>query len=74
VKDVAILRETEPGVGLRRKLLDDAAGDSAGVAGDGAELRQHYGASGHQGVEYRHRRRAIQKIREIVLCGSSLSL
>jgi len=74
VKDVAILREAEPGVGLRRKLLEDAAGDGAGVAGDGAELRQHYRASGHQGVEYRHRRRAIEKMREMVLCGSSLSL
>lgn len=74
MKDVAILREAEPGVGLRWKLLEDAASDSAGVAGDGAELRQHYRASGHQGVEYRHRRRAIQKNREIVLCRSSLSL
>lgn len=64
MEDVAILREAEPGVGLRRKLLEDAAGDGAGVAGDGAELRQHHRASGHQSVEDRHR----QKIRENVLC------
>lgn len=64
VEDVAILREAEPGVGLRRKLLKNAAGDGAGVAGDGAELRQDDGASGHQSVEDRHR----QKIRENVLC------
>lgn len=64
MEDVAILREAEPGVGLRRKLLEDAAGDGAGVAGDGAELRQHHRASGHQSVEDRHRLRTFQRIRE----------
>lgn len=50
VKDVAILREAKAGVGLLRKLLDYTAGDGACVAGDGAELRQHHRAPGHQSV------------------------
>lgn len=72
VKDVSVLREAKPGIGLGRKLLEYAAGDGACVAGDGAELRQHHRASGHQSVEDRHRRRTFQKIAENVFCYSSL--
>ena len=51
---VAILRETDPGIGLGRQLLKNPASDGASVAGDGAELRKHHGPSGHQRIENRH--------------------
>lgn len=41
VKYVAILGEAEPGIGFRRQILEDPAGDGADVAGDGGKLRQH---------------------------------
>ena len=54
VEDVAVLREAEAGVGVGRQLLEDAAGDGAGVARDGGELGQHDGAARHQRVHDRH--------------------
>lgn len=55
MKDVSILREAEPGIGLRRKILEDPPSQSAGVSRHGAELRQHHRPTSHHRVQNRHR-------------------
>lgn len=54
VEDVAVLREAEARLGLGGELLEDAAGDGAGVARDGGELGQHDRAPRHERVHDRH--------------------
>lgn len=54
VKYVAILRETHPGVGLRRQFLNNPSGNRPCVPRHGAEFRQYHRSSRHQRVEYRH--------------------
>lgn len=56
MKDVSILRKAHPGLGIVRELLQDPAGDGAGVAGHGGELRKNDSTPRHHGVEDRHRR------------------
>lgn len=54
VEDVAVLREAEARLGVGRKLLEDAAGDGAGVPGDGRELGENHGATRHHRVNDCH--------------------
>lgn len=54
MEDISVLGEAEPGVVLRRQLLQDPPGDRPGVAGGRAEFRQHHVTPGNHRVEDRH--------------------
>lgn len=54
MKYVAILRETHPGVGLRRQFLQNPSGNRPRVPRHGAKFRQHHRTSRHHRVKYRH--------------------
>lgn len=54
MKDVSILRETEPRIGLGRQLLQDPASYGADVAGDGAEFGKNDSSPSNESVEDRH--------------------
>lgn len=54
VEDVGVLREAEPGVGLRRQLLQDPPCHRPRVPRHRAELCQHHRSPSHHRIQYRH--------------------
>ena len=74
MEDVAILREAEPGIGLRRKLLEDPASHGSRIPRHGAELRQHHRPPSHHRIQNRHRRARWDCKKKRLLFLSPLSL